>query len=119
MTISQIVVTVIGIFLILFIYWFFFMAKSVIKQASRKQSIIVRGGYSPSTIRAKFGEPLSITFIRKDDNSCLEEIIFPDFRIKEYLPMNQPVTIDLNPQIKGIYNFHCGMNMFHGKVEFV
>lgn len=84
---------------------------------SKKLTIIVDGGYKPNIIKIKQGVPVALTFIRKDANSCLEELIFPDYKIKEYLPMNVPVTITLNPPHPGKSGFHCGMNMFHGRIE--
>ena len=114
---DKLIVTFGGIGLIAGIYWFFFGKKEEAMEASEKLTITVDGGYKPNVIKIKQGEPSKLTFIRKDPNTCLEELYFPDYKIKEYLPMNVPVTITLNPPHQGKAGFHCGMNMFHGRIE--
>lgn len=106
-------VTVIGGLTITFIYWFFFGKK---EEASTQTNILVSGGYRPATIRIPSGKPTTLTFTRTDPNSCLEEIVIPDFKIKNFLPLNKPVTITLSPTKPGTFPIHCGMNMFHGKI---
>lgn len=116
---EKFIVTLGGIGLIAGIYWFFFGKKEKSMEVTDSLTIIVDGGYKPNTIRIKQGETVKLTFIRKDTNSCLEEIVFPDFKIKEFLPMNEPVTVTLSPSEKGSSVFHCAMNMFHGMIEIV
>ena len=114
---DKIAVTVFGVGLIGFIYWFFFGKREDIVEAEGKEiSIIVDGGYKPQTIRIKKGEEVKLALLRKDLNSCLEEFILPDFKIKKYLPLNKKVEISLTPKVSGEFGFHCGMNMYHGKV---
>lgn len=116
MSIINITVITGGILLIGFIYWFFFGSKNEVLSSDNNLNIIVEGGYKPSIIKIKNGKKAKITFLRKDTNSCLEEVYFPDFKIKEYLPLNEKVQIKINPQKEGEFEFHCSMNMFHGKV---
>lgn len=78
--------------------------------------ILVDGGYKPANIRLKKGKTTTLKIIRRDPSSCLEEIILPDFKIKKYLPLNEEVSISLTPQKKGDFGFHCGMNMYHGRI---
>lgn len=78
--------------------------------------IIVEGGYNPSVISIPVGQKTTLNFIRKDTNSCLEEIVLGDFKIRKYLPLNQPIAIELNPKMTGEFGYSCGMNMFHGKI---
>ncbi len=114
---DKLIITITGILSIMGIYWFFFGKKEEVMEASSGLTITVDGGYKPNVIKVKKGEPAKLTFIRKDPNTCLEELYFPDYKIKEYLPMNTPVTITLNPPHQGKSGFHCGMNMFHGRIE--
>jgi plastocyanin domain-containing protein len=116
MTILQLSVTFLGLGLICFIYWFFFGKNDDAIKTSVNGEIIVRGGYKPSIIKVQANQETKLTFLRKDENSCLEEIVIPDFKIKEYLPMNTPVSIRITPTHKGEFDFHCGMNMYHGKI---
>ncbi len=113
---DKIIVTFIGILGIVFTYWFFLMKKDKEISASGAIDIIVEGGYSPALISVKKGQKITLNFLRKDKNQCLEEILFPDFKIKKYLPLEKVVSIEIEPKEAGEYEFVCGMNMFHGKV---
>ena len=113
------IVTIAGISLIAAIYWFFFGKKEEAMEVTDSATITVDGGYKPNFIRVKQGKPVTLTFLRKDPNPCLEELVIPDFKIKKYLTLNDPIAITLNPTKPGITGFHCGMNMFHGRIEVV
>lgn len=110
------IVTIFGIGLIGFIYWFFFGKKNQTIASGSEINILVDGGYSPQIIKLKNNQKTKLFLTRKDPNTCLEEFIIPDFKIKKYLPLNKSVEIEVNPKNVGEYPFHCGMNMFHGKV---
>ena len=113
---EKVIVTLTGSALIGFIVWFFFDKKE--EEASGNDiKILVDGGYRPSVIRLNKDVPAKITFVRRDKNACLEELVIPDFSIKEFLPLSQPVTVNLTPDQAGTFIFHCGMNMFKGKIK--
>lgn len=114
---NEIIVTISGVIGIIFVFWFFLMKEGKEVVISGQQiDIVVEGGYSPEVISILKGKTTKINFIRKDPSSCLEEVILPDFKIRKYLPLNQKVTIEINPDKIGEYKFSCGMNMFHGKI---
>lgn len=114
---DKIIVIISGIGLVGLIYWFFFGKKNNSSIVSNgKIDVIVDGGYKPSVIMAKKGQKITISLLRRDPNSCLEEFILPDFKIKKYLPVGQTVEVEFTPKASGEFGFHCGMNMFHGKV---
>jgi Uncharacterized protein conserved in bacteria len=79
-------------------------------------TVVVRGGYEPSTIRVKAGRPVRLAFDRQETSSCSEEIVFPDFNLRRFLPANQRTVIELTPPKAGTYEFMCGMSMLHGRV---
>lgn len=116
---DKIIVSVVGITGIAAIYWFFFGKKEEIMQAKNSWDITVNGGYQPNTITIHQGQPATLTFTRRDPNTCLEDFIIEDFKIKQYLPMNKPVSVTITPPSKGTFGFHCGMNMFHGRIVVV
>lgn len=116
---DKILVTFLGFGLIGLIYWFFFGKKeedNLSDENKNKDLLVVEGGYKPAIIYVEKDKPKFIAIIRRDPNSCLEEIVFPDYKIKKYLPLNEEVKITLNPPHKE-GDFHCSMNMFFGKVK--
>lgn len=116
---DKLAVSIAGLLGIGAIYWFFFGKHEESGPAESTWNITVDGGYIPATITIPNNKPSSVTFTRKDANSCLEEVVVADFKIKTFLPLNTPVTITLSPTKPGTYDIHCGMNMFHGKVVVV
>ena len=116
MSIDKILVIISGILGIAFIFWFFLMKKTKEVTVSDEVDIVVSGGYSPEVISIPKGKPTKINFIRKDPSDCLEEVVLPDFKLRKHLPLNQKVTVELNPKINGEFVYSCGMNMFHGKI---
>ncbi len=77
-------------------------------------TIVVDGGYSPSSIRVKAGQPVRLVFDRRDTGSCSEEVVFPDFGVRRFLPTGQKTTVDITPPKPGRYEFMCGMSMLRG-----
>ena len=116
MALDKLIVTIVGAVGIGFTYWFFLMKKSKEIAVKDEVDIIVEGGYSPNVISIPKGKTTKLNFIRKDQSSCLEEVVLGDFKIRKYLPMNQKITIELTPQKGGEFGYSCGMNMFHGKI---
>lgn len=116
MTLDKLLVTISGLGLMGLIYWFFFGKKEEVATAGETLDILVDGGYKPENIKIKNGQTTKLIFERRDPNTCLEEIIIPDFKIKRYLPLNEKVEINLSPTKAGVYSTHCGMGMFHGKI---
>lgn len=113
---DKILVTIGGILGSGFIWWFFFGKKEKEIVAGDSIDVLVDGGYKPASIRVRKGKTTILKIKRLDPNSCLEEIVLPDFKIKKYLPLNEEVSISLTPQETGEFGFHCGMNMYHGKI---
>lgn len=116
---DKLIVTILGITGIVATYWFFFGKKEEPVEAREKFTIIVNGGYKPDKIMLKEGKTYELELVRTDNNSCLEEIIIPEFNIRKFLPLNERVTISITPDKKGEFTFSCSMNMFHGKISVV
>lgn len=77
---------------------------------------VQNGGYDPSTLNIKAGQPVRLTVTRLEASSCGEEIVFPTLNKSAKLPLNQPVVIEFTGQQTGEMNFACGMNMYKGKI---
>ena len=79
-------------------------------------TVTVDGGYSPNTVRVKAGQPVRLVFDRRDTSSCSEEVVFPDFGVRKYLPTGQQTVIEVTPPKAGKYEFMCGMSMLRGSL---
>ena len=116
------IVIVAGLVAVAWVNWYFFRAERSAASASTDSAgrqditVVVRGGYDPSTIRVKAGRPVRLAFDRQETSSCSEEIVFPDFNLRRFLPANQRTVIELTPPKAGTYEFMCGMSMLHGRV---
>lgn len=117
MTPDQLVIILFGSAAILFVYWYFFAKKDEAAHVAHgRVSIIVDGGYTPSIIEVKNHKPTTLSILRKDPSDCLEQLIIPQWNIVKALPLNKAIEITFTPDETGEFPFHCGMNMFHGKI---
>lgn len=113
----NLIINIVGVILIILIYWFFFMKKeSKAVEVDKEIKIVVAGGYKPDVIKVKLGESTILKFYREDESSCLEEVVIPDLNVREHLVLNETTAIEIKPEKTGVYEFSCGMNMFHGKI---
>ena len=78
-------------------------------------TVRVEGGYSPAEIEVPAGSRVRMTFDRREDNPCSDEIVIPDFGIRRDLPAFTKTTIELTAT-PGRHEFKCGMGMLHGSI---
>jgi plastocyanin domain-containing protein len=104
-----------GIAAIAAVNWWFFKAEGG-STRGQEVKVVVRGGYSPSTIHVKAGQKLKLVFDRQENASCSEEIVFSDFGIRRFLPAFEQTTVEITPAKPGSYEFSCGMSMLHGRI---
>lgn len=122
MTTVDWVVMAAGVALITWVIWFFFLAEQGAATATASTggvqdvSVRVHGGYEPATIRVKAGVPVRLHFDRQETSSCSEEIVFPDFNVRRFLPAFQETVVEVTPPKAGTYEFTCGMSMLHGRL---
>lgn len=115
-------VIVAGVVLIAGVIWYFFFAEqsaaTAAADAGGRQDVTVRvhGGYEPATIHVKAGVPVRLHFDRQETSSCSEEIVFPDFNVRRFLPAFKETVVEVTPPRPGTYEFTCGMSMLHGRL---
>jgi len=118
-------VIVAGLGLIGWVNWYFFVAprhaEAGVARASTDAGpaevrIVVRGGYEPATVRVPAGKPVRLVFDRQETSPCSEEVVFPAFGIRKFLPPERPTVVEITPPAPGRYEFTCGMSMLHGAV---
>ena len=119
---SQVLVTGVGITIVILIALFFFTSskgkamEALQHQGAQHQRIIVKGGYSPNTIRLKQGVPAELIFERHETTGCSDELVFPDFGIRRALPAHTQTKVEFTPDKAGSFQFTCGMNMLRGTI---
>jgi plastocyanin domain-containing protein len=122
MTTAQILVTIGGIALSIFIAWFFWFAPKgrttaeVSSGGAQEVAITVKGGYTPDVIVVKAGRPVRLRFTRQESAACSEMVLFPDFNQSAKLPEGQEVTLEITPDKPGEFGFQCQMGMLRGKL---
>ena len=122
MNTAQIIVTIGGLALSLFIAWFFWLAPKGQTRAvmgaggAQEVAVIVKGGYTPDVIVVKSGQPVRLRFTRQESAACSEKVLFPDFNQNALLPEGQEVTLEFTPDKPGEYGFQCQMGMLRGKL---
>lgn len=119
------VVIAAGLAAIAWVNWYFFVAGRApvaatvragidVGAGAQEQVITVDGGYSPAVVKVKAGRPVRLVFDRKDSGSCSEEVVFPDFNVRRFLPTGARTVIEVTPPKAGRYEFTCGMSMLRG-----
>jgi len=122
MTVDRIVVDVVGLALIGFIVWFFWLVKTKGVRAAltsagyQEQMVLVKGGYTPDVIVVEAGKPVRLNFVRQESASCSEMVLLPDFNKSAKLPEGETVAVEFLPKQPGEYEFACQMGMLRGKL---
>ena len=110
---------IVVIVFILFIIWWFWLAKPKAKAATQNdiiEVIVENGVYTPSVIQTSKGQPLTLRFLRRDPSPCAEKVIFSALNLNADLPINEPIDIRLTVDTPGGYEFTCQMGMYRGKL---
>jgi P-type Cu+ transporter len=103
--------------------WYFFAPKASKRAAVdggvQTQTVVVRGGYSPSVVELVQGVPTRLLFDRQETGDCSSRVVFPDFKVNQGLPAFATTAVEFTPETVGEFGFACGMNMLHGTVRVV
>jgi plastocyanin domain-containing protein len=122
MTWDKILVNAVGLALIAFIIWFFWLVKAQGVKAGlttagyQEQMVLVKGGYIPDVIVVERGKPVRLNFVRQESASCSEMVLLPAFNKSAKLPEGQTVAVEFLPTDPGEYEFTCQMGMFRGRL---
>ena len=122
MTLDQIIVTVAGLAAIVAVAWFFWLKSTrgvqaaVVGDGYQEQMILVRGGYTPDTIRVTAGRPVRLLFRREETAPCSETVVLPDFGKSAALPAGQVVAVEFLANEAGEHEFGCQMGMLRGQI---
>ncbi len=115
-------IAIAAIALIGFVNWFFLGSKGAPVVAAASQpggvvdvTVLVDGGYTPATIEVPAGTRVRMTLDRREDNPCSDEIVIPDFGVRQALPAFATTVLEFTATA-GRHEFTCGMGMLHGAI---
>jgi len=117
-----VLVNLAGLGLITLIVWYFWLSKptgtlaGVTGDGVQEAFIVVKGGYSPDTIRVTAGRPVRLVFNRQESDPCSERVVFDAFGVSAELPQGSNVPVVFTPTEAGSYEFACQMGMLRGRV---
>ena len=72
-------------------------------------------GFVPAEVKVHAGEPVTLLVTRKTDATCAKEFVIPQLGVRQALPLDQTVRIEVTPPEPGDVRFACGMDMVAGK----
>lgn len=121
MTTTQLIVNVLGLAVIAFIVWYFWLYRREGLQIAevggiQEVQIKVKGGYDPDVIVVKKDKPVRLLFNRQESSLCSEMVIFDKIGQSAKLPEGETVTVEFVPTEQGEISFQCQMGMLRGKV---
>ena len=117
-----VLVIVMGLALIWLIVWYFWLSSSagtaaaITSTGAQEVLVVVRGGYSPDTIRVEAGRPVRLMFERQEADPCSERVIFDSLGVTADLPEGEMVPVEFTATEPGDHEFTCQMGMLRGKV---
>lgn len=85
-------------------------------EGDKYRVVVGAGGYSPDTLVVAAGGSARVVFHRHDGSMCSEEVVFPAQGVRVTLTEREDVAVELPASDPGEYDFHCGMNMLHGRL---
>jgi plastocyanin domain-containing protein len=111
-------VNLVGVALIVFIVWWFWLARPAGRRAGDEpiEVTVADGAYSPTRIETTAGRPLTLRFLRRDPAPCAEKVIFHGLGVTADLPLDTPRDVTLRPSEPGEYEFTCDMQMYRGSL---
>jgi plastocyanin domain-containing protein len=79
---------------------------------------VTENGFEPKEVKVKKGQPVTLSFLRTTDRTCIKAIDIPAEKVKGFeLPLNKAVSLTFTPAKAGVEKFHCtAMAMGDGKI---
>jgi len=80
------------------------------------QVAVTDNGFEPALVRVPHGEPVTLVFTRKTDQTCATDVVFPALKRHYDLPLHRAVRVTLPANAGDTLRFECGMGMLTGAV---
>jgi len=113
-------VNLLGLALIAVIIWWFWLSESRAAKVVGRTSltVLVNGGvYAPDRIEVATGQPVQLTFVRKDASPCAAQVVFTDLNLSFDLTTDKATEVNLPALNPGEYPFTCQMGMYRGLIK--
>jgi plastocyanin domain-containing protein len=86
------------------------------KAARTVELTVTDQGLAPSEVKLAKGETVRLGITRKTDKTCMTEVVVADLGVKQPLPLNKTVYVDVTPAKAGSLKVLCGMGMEFGRL---
>src|SRR5687767_13718106 len=71
---------------------------ATVQNSVQTVDIRISGGeYQPASVTVAKGQPVRLNFTRDEKPTCGDVLVFPALNIRKEIPVNQVVSVDLNP----------------------
>lgn len=72
---------------------------------------VTTAGYVPAEITIDEDEAVDLKITRETNITCATEIVIPDLKINQPLPLNETVVVHLPKLAGGVHRFGCAMDL--------
>ncbi|OIO20736.1 hypothetical protein AUJ17_05315 [Candidatus Micrarchaeota archaeon CG1_02_47_40] len=74
------------------------------------------GRYDKGEVRVKAGVPVRFHFSAEQNSGCGKLVVMEEFGVRLVSYNGEETVAQFTPTQKGIYEYHCGMHMFVGRM---
>lgn len=114
------IVNLLGLALMGFIVWWFWLSRSRAQQLSGCtpiEIVVENGSYTPAHIEVPQGELVKLSFMRRDPSPHAEKVLFDGLDITLHLPLEVRTEIVIGPLTPGEYGFSCQTQRYRGSLS--
>ncbi len=118
MTPDRMMVLIVGLLVVTFVLWFFWLRGTTgvrvsdVGSSHQEAAIVVKGGYTPDTIVVTHGKPVRLNSRHEETASYSQEIVFADMNKSAALPTGKTVSFQLLFDGPSEHEFACPMGSF-------
>jgi sulfite exporter TauE/SafE len=92
---------------------------SPVSSQSAYEVIVSNDGYSPQVLHLAANQPVKLTWITVNTNSCSRSVVVPSLNYQQVLPTTGNVSFDIPSQATGtVMRYSCSMGMYTGQFVF-
>jgi uncharacterized protein len=94
-------------------------ASSTAATRNANEVVVLDDGYSPQVLHLAANQPIKLTWITVNTNSCSRSVVVPSLNYQQVLPVTGKVAMDIPSQAAGtVMRYSCSMGMYTGQFVF-